>query len=58
MKRLTAILCLLCLLVSLMLPAQAEDEQQIETCTETQGCVLSAGHDGDCFVPCTNAHVR
>lgn len=53
MKRLTAILCLLCLLVSLMLPAQAEDEQQIETCTETQGCVLSAGHDGDCFVPCT-----
>lgn len=58
MKRLTAIFCLLCLLTSLVLPARAEDEQQTGACTETQDCVLPAGHEGECFVPCVNAHVR
>lgn len=51
MKRFTAILCLFCLLGSMMLPARAEDDQTAP-CTITQGCALPAGHEGNCSVPC------
>lgn len=51
MKRFTAILCLFCLLGSMMLPARAEDDQTAP-CTVTQGCALPAGHEGNCSVPC------